>query len=967
MNASGAASSAAFPAAALDAGAFLTRYPELAVWCMGAVKSSVIVLMVLALAALFRGRSAVARCWILRLAFPALLLTALWPLAAGRLPVLSVHVDAPAASGWETVQPDIPAVPPQPAMKETLIKQMDPPADSVVPRVLPVIPEMDVAEAFPEPAPSSQSPTDEVPSWKVALKELEDHLLFLWSGGAMLVALWLVFRNVTGLFWLHRHGQPADGTMTDVGDRLTDALRMRRANYRRVPGLASPLLTGWFRARLWLPEGMSAMTEAQVRAILRHELAHHRRRDLWWQALASCACAIWWWNPAVWNLGKRLRHETELAADDAVVTGGGAAADYAELLVRVASGWTVGDARAVRRTGVPMMGSSAIERRVRAILAESPFRNRMGWTAGAAVAFIAIMGAGIASLTAVARPVESPLAMVADMEESEGDSGGVDPEGELSRDPAADREMLERLVSPKNVPPDYLHPPGTDIGNLVELLHSRPMDLKDLDDLQHLMSEGYINGRYVGPDEGKPNIQIARVIPQDRPLPTEARIRFIHARTGQPMPGLRFHLGFDGDLPFQVAADGDGRYIFTLSPETLERESRPERIMWAGTKRLGILVAEAGYLMKHMEFQRHAWGQEIEVRMEPSLPISGRVVGEDGQPVAGAAIRTDRSPFVHPMLILLPRNFGTKTDDDGRWSLDGFPEDLSKLELDISHPDYVAFSGSATDLPGGEEVLRNGSSTLVLKTGPRIHGRVVDRDGRPVHGARINPRAISSPRFAITDGDGRFVIKRLPGKYALLTIEADGFSPSQEGVMVGQEKDHVFTLSPPTLFRGRVVREDERPYAGVEVRVDQWRNQRTLGYRTQTDEDGRFTWDSAPAEPFTLNIGEGERIMSGYPIAGPGGEVVIVMKPALRIKVTAVDDATAEPVRNFRVTPVSANPWVYRDTLASVKGKLEWETYKFEKNGINFRVEADGFDPLVTEVHPTRQQKVEAVWRLKRK
>ena len=95
MNASRAASGGAFPASALDAGAFLTRHPEMAVWCMGAVKSSVIVLMVLTLAALFRGRSAVARCWILRLAFPVLLLTALWPLVAGRLPVLSVHVDAP--------------------------------------------------------------------------------------------------------------------------------------------------------------------------------------------------------------------------------------------------------------------------------------------------------------------------------------------------------------------------------------------------------------------------------------------------------------------------------------------------------------------------------------------------------------------------------------------------------------------------------------------------------------------------------------------------------------------------------------------------------------------------------------------------------------------------------------------------------------------------------------------------------
>ncbi|RYD27253.1 MAG: carboxypeptidase regulatory-like domain-containing protein, partial [Verrucomicrobiaceae bacterium] len=181
------------------------------------------------------------------------------------------------------------------------------------------------------------------------------------------------------------------------------------------------------------------------------------------------------------------------------------------------------------------------------------------------------------------------------------------------------------------------------------------------------------------------------------------------------------------------------------------------------------------------------------------------------------------------------------------------------------------------------------------------------------------------------------------------------------------EKEHVFTLSAPSVFRGRVVREDDRPYAGAEVRVDTWRNQRTLGYRTHTDDDGRFTWDSAPDEPFTLAVGEGERIMTGYPIPGPGGEAVIIMKPALRIKATAVDDATGEPVGNFRVTPVFTNPWVYRDAFASVEGTLEWETYKFDRNGVRFRVEADGFVPWVTDVHPTRQQKVEEVWRLKRK
>jgi beta-lactamase regulating signal transducer with metallopeptidase domain len=226
--------------------------------------------------------------------------------------------------------------------------------------------------------------------------------LILW-GGALLLAVSMVLRNLAGLWWLRRRSFPTNEGLRSLGDELADALRTRRPVQRIVPGLASPLLTGWFRPRLWLPEEVASMPETRIRAILHHELAHHRRRDLWWQSAASLACAIWWWNPLVWNLRKRLCHEAELAADEVVVSSSQPAADYAEILVHVAAGWTAGDGRRVGRAGVPMVGNSAIERRVRAILADNPFRNRMGWNAGFAAMFLAFIGTVIASLTAIAR------------------------------------------------------------------------------------------------------------------------------------------------------------------------------------------------------------------------------------------------------------------------------------------------------------------------------------------------------------------------------------------------------------------------------------------------------------------------------------------------------------------------------------------------------------------------------------
>src|SRR5690606_7045696 len=115
-------------------------------------------------------------------------------------------------------------------------------------------------------------------------------------------------------------------------------------------------------------------------------------------------------------------------------------------------------------------------------------------------------------------------------------------------------------------------------GKEFERLHSRPMALRDLDERQLLITAYYINGRYMGPDVSESTPHKVEVVRLDRPLPTEARIRFIYARTGLPIPGLKFHLGFNAGLPSRVTADDEGSYVFTPPQEKPEMESTPDRM-----------------------------------------------------------------------------------------------------------------------------------------------------------------------------------------------------------------------------------------------------------------------------------------------------------------------------------------------------------------------------------------------------
>ena len=67
-------------------------------------------------------------------------------------------------------------------------------------------------------------------------------------------------------------------------------------------------------------------------AILLHELGHVVRRDWLALILARLAIGLFWFNPLVWLLARRLEDETESAADQRAARALGAAS-YAQILV----------------------------------------------------------------------------------------------------------------------------------------------------------------------------------------------------------------------------------------------------------------------------------------------------------------------------------------------------------------------------------------------------------------------------------------------------------------------------------------------------------------------------------------------------------------------------------------------------------------------------------------------------------
>ena len=123
---------------------------------------------------------------------------------------------------------------------------------------------------------------------------------------------------------------------------------------------------GAWRPKVILPAGATAWPDDRVRVVLCHELAHIQRGDWLTQMGAELLRAVYWFNPLVWLATRRLRQESELACDDAVLNAGITAPVYATHLLDLARSFA-----AQRRSWSPapaIAHPSSLERRVTAML-----------------------------------------------------------------------------------------------------------------------------------------------------------------------------------------------------------------------------------------------------------------------------------------------------------------------------------------------------------------------------------------------------------------------------------------------------------------------------------------------------------------------------------------------------------------------------------------------------------------------
>lgn len=85
------------------------------------------------------------------------------------------------------------------------------------------------------------------------------------------------------------------------------------------PIARSPFVAGLWKPSIYLPAEIGANLDMEM--VIRHELIHLKRKDLWIKALTLGASALHWFNPLVHSVRKELHTWSELTCDQEVVRG----------------------------------------------------------------------------------------------------------------------------------------------------------------------------------------------------------------------------------------------------------------------------------------------------------------------------------------------------------------------------------------------------------------------------------------------------------------------------------------------------------------------------------------------------------------------------------------------------------------------------------------------------------------------
>ena len=145
-------------------------------------------------------------------------------------------------------------------------------------------------------------------------------LFIIWLVGAIAASGWFLFMYQSGYRKLYRNliPVPKDHEVWRIlAQQQSDMKLKNRIRLTYCQENISPILVGLFKPTIVLP--MYGIPSDELAMILKHELIHYKKKDLWVKRLGIFAIILHWYNPLIYLLQKELTKWCELSCDEYVV------------------------------------------------------------------------------------------------------------------------------------------------------------------------------------------------------------------------------------------------------------------------------------------------------------------------------------------------------------------------------------------------------------------------------------------------------------------------------------------------------------------------------------------------------------------------------------------------------------------------------------------------------------------------
>ena len=331
-----------------------------------------------------------------------------------------------------------------------------------------------------------------------------------------------------------------------------------------------------------------------------------------------------------------------------------------------------------------------------------------------------------------------------------------------------------------------------------------------------------------------------------------------------------------------------------------------------------------------------------------TTPLSGTVIGPNGEPVADAELVLAGMPVYDPPILARGRS-----DAQGRFRLDrpaglaGQGSIIAPILWVVKRGFRLSYTKFPGPMPGAGEPVR-----IVLGPPGKAEVRVEGPNGEPVAGAGVRveqfgrestnmPDPVVDLIEAIADQDGLAVIDAAANdEVAYVDVHSKAFGIQGRPFYPTSPKPKRVWLRPASSLKGRLTADDPEMVKGWRVRAyarsgdPTGREPGTTGYATgTTDDEGRFSFPVIAPGVLQLDLKPpGDLpVLADLPrslavVEGRENSVTIPLRPAATIAGVVRERGTGAPVPGVRLWMVPSGVGTGGQTVTDAQGRYTFRT-----------------------------------------